>query len=81
MMTNRRKKEIEFRLIEDEEMPPMIIKANEDGNPVIVINQHHRIWLSLQRRTIPGIVESLSHKLNDICDGYLNEQLIYETLE
>ena len=76
------KKEVEFRLIEDDEMPPIIIKQSEEGTaPVIIINQSHTIWLSLQRSTIPGIAQSLADKLNQMCDGYLQQQLAYEELE
>ena len=81
-MLNERIKEVEFRLIDDDEMPPLIIKSTDDGTtPVIVINQAHNIWLSLQRYSIPGIAKSLAEKLNSICDAYLEQQLNYKGLE
>jgi len=81
-MQMKPKKEIEFRLIEDDEMPPLIFKSNEeDGSScVIVINQAHTIWLGLHRNTIPGIAQSLAEKLNTICDSYLEQQLMNEEM-
>ncbi len=77
-MQMKGKKTVEFRLIDSDEMPPVVIKENErDSGCVIVLNQHHTIWLSLNRSTIPGIVQSLSEKLNQLCDGYLEQQLMY----
>ena len=83
MQMMNRKKNVEFRLIDDEELPPVIIKQNEDDNtvPVIVLNQHYKIWLGLQRSTIPGIAQSLAEKLNQICDSYLVEQMTYAEMD
>tara|TARA_R110000737_G_scaffold338877_1_gene360311 strand:- start:55 stop:318 length:264 start_codon:yes stop_codon:yes gene_type:complete len=81
-MQMKEKKEVEFRLIDSNDMPPVVIKKNENDNTcVIVLNQAHTIWLSLQRSTIPGIVQSLAGKLNQMCDGYLEEQLAWVDLE
>ena len=81
-MQMKTKKHVEFRLIDREEMPPVVIKKNEhDNGCVIIINQAHTIWLSLNRNTIPGITQSLAEKLNQLCDGYLEEQLMYNNLE
>ena len=78
---NRREKYVEFRLIDDEELPPMVIKQSDEGfKPVIVINQAHNVWLSLQRSAIPGITQSLADKLNAMCDAYLEEQLMNEEM-
>lgn len=77
-MQMKPKKEIEFRLIEDEELPALIFKSNEDDKTscVIVINQAHTIWLGLHRNTIPGIAQSLAEKLNTLCDSYLEQQIM-----
>ena len=50
-MQMKPKKEIEFRLIEDNELPALIFKSNERDRAscVIVINQAHKIWLGLHR--------------------------------
>tara|TARA_R100000951_G_scaffold116193_1_gene126991 strand:+ start:1212 stop:1475 length:264 start_codon:yes stop_codon:yes gene_type:complete len=81
-MQMKGKKTVEFRLIDSNEMPPIVIKKSEKDNAcVIVLNQAHTIWLSLQRNTIPGIVQSLAEKLNQLCDGYLEEQLMYVEMD
>ena len=52
----KRKKTVEFRLIDSEDMPPVVIKKNEiDNGCVIVLNQAHTIWLGLNRSTIPEL--------------------------
>tara|TARA_R100000005_G_C4942847_1_gene166641 strand:+ start:288 stop:530 length:243 start_codon:yes stop_codon:yes gene_type:complete len=76
------KKAVEFRLIESEEMPPVVIKKDENTNGcIIVLNRAHTIWLSLNRSTIPGITQSLAEKLNQMCDGYLEQQLFNMGME
>ena len=78
-MQIKRRKEVEFRLIDSEDMPPVVIKKHEDDSGcVILLNQAHTVWLSLNRSTIPGITQSLAEKLNQMCDGYLEQQLVYE---
>ena len=80
MMSPRTRKMVEFRMVNDEELPPIIIKYDEGEvlNPVVVLNLQHKVWLGLQRKTIPGICESLAEKLNDLCDGVLMEQITME---
>lgn len=81
-MQMKEKKQVEFRLIDSNDMPPVVIKKNEDDNGcVIVLNQAHTIWLSLQRSAIPGIAQSLAGKLNQLCDGYLEQQLMYVEMD
>lgn len=81
-MQMKEKKQVEFRLIDSQEMPPVVIKKNENDNGcVIVLNQAHTIWLSLQRSAIPGIAQSLAGKLNQLCDGYLEQQLMYVEMD
>jgi len=81
-MQMRKKKEVEFRLIDSNEMPPIVIKPHEDGESlVIVLNNYHQVWLSLHRNTIPRIAESLHGKLNDLCDAHLTEQLAWARVE
>ena len=75
----RTRKTVEFRMVNDEELPPVIIKHDEgDLVPIVVLNLQHKVWLGLQRKTIPGICESLAEKLNDLCDGVLIEQIQME---
>ena len=74
-------KEIEFRIIDDEELPPIIITKNEDDMPKIMINAYHRIWISLNRGLIGGIFETLPTKMTEILDAYLREQYSYEIMD
>lgn len=72
--------EIEFRLVDDNELPPLVISMDENDKPKLVINTYHRIWLSLHRRTVAGIVASLQEKLDEVLDGFLREQRANEKL-
>ena len=37
---------VEFRLVNDPEMPPIVITMTDDDKPKVVLNAHHKIWLS-----------------------------------
>ena len=52
------KNKVEFRIIDAEDMPPMVISQNENDEPKVVINTYHRLWLSLNRRLIAGIIDA-----------------------
>ena len=71
-------RKVEFKIVQDIELPPMVISMNEDDEPKVVLNTQHKIWLSLNRRLILGIFEALPEKLDMILDGYLREQRIFE---
>ena len=43
---------VEFRMVSDDEMPPIVITMNEDDKVKVVLNQNNLIWLSLHRKTI-----------------------------
>ena len=72
------KKQVEFNVVRDLELPPMVISMNENDEPKVMLNTQHKIWLSLNRRLILGIFEALPEKLDMILDGYLREQRIFE---
>ena len=72
---------VEFRLVEDEELPPIMITMNDDDNPKVVLNARHKIWLSLHRKTIGGCAEALFTKINDLLSGYLREQRAFEMMD
>ena len=55
-------KEIEFRIINDEELPPIIISKTVDDSPSIMINAYHRLWITLNRGLIAGIFDVLPKK-------------------
>jgi len=70
--------EIEFRIINTEEMPPIIITQDDKDKPKVVINSYHKIWIGLHRKTIAGIVLSMQEKMDMILDGFLKEQRQFE---
>ena len=73
--------EIEFRLVNDEEMPPCVISMNERDQPKVVLNAHHKIWLCLHRKTIAGSAEALFEKIDQILTGQLIELRDNERME
>lgn len=72
------KRQVEFNVVSDLELPPMVISMNENDEPKVMLNTQHKIWLSLNRRLILGIFEALPEKLDMILDGYLREQRLFE---
>lgn len=72
------KTNVEFSIVQDLELPPLVISMNENDMPKVMLNTQHKIWLSLNRRLILGIFEALPEKLDMILDGYLREQRMYE---
>ena len=80
-MNNNNNKQVEFRVIDSADMPPLVISQNENDEPKVVINTHHRIWISLNRKLIAGIVDNLQDKMDMILTGYLEEQRIYEKMD
>ena len=81
MMVNEKKRPVEFRRVYDEELPPIIITMNEDDQPKMVLNMHHRIWISLHRKTIAGIINVFPEKIDEILDDFLGEQRANEKME
>lgn len=73
---------VEFRLINDSELPPIVFRVNNDNDEVIcVLNTYHRIWLSINRKVIAGTAESLFEKIDMVLTGYLEEQREYEKMD
>ena len=72
------KPNVEFRIINTPEMPPLVISQNENDEPKVVVNTYHRIWISLNRKLIAGIIENLQEKMDMILTGYLVEQRAFE---
>tara|TARA_R110000823_G_scaffold284451_1_gene402551 strand:- start:2199 stop:2459 length:261 start_codon:yes stop_codon:yes gene_type:complete len=72
------KPNVEFRIINTPEMPPLVISQNEEDEPKVVINTYHRIWIGLNRKLIAGIIENLQEKMDMILTGYLVEQRAFE---
>ena len=72
------KTEVEFRIVDDSTMPPLIISYNDDDQPKVVLNTYHKIWISLNRRLIAGIIENLQEKMDMILNSFLSEQRAFE---
>jgi|TARA_R100000322_G_scaffold155226_2_gene114305 hypothetical protein len=72
------KQNVEFRIIDAHDMPPLVISQNENDEPKVVINTYHKLWISLNRRTIAGIIEALQEKMDMILTSYLEEQYNFE---
>ena len=72
------KTHVEFRIVHTDELPPIVISQNENDECKVVLNTHHRIWLSLNRKIIAGIVEALQDKMDMILSSYLEEQYMFE---
>ena len=69
---------VEFRIVDSPDLPPLVISQNEDDEPKVVINTHHRLWISLNRRVIAGIMEALQEKMDMILTSYLEENYAFE---
>lgn len=72
---------VEFRLVNDPTMPPIIITMDENDMPKVVLNAEHRVWLSLHRKTIGGCAEALFGKINELLTAFLAEQRSYEMMD
>ena len=72
------KKNVEIRIINTSEMPPIVITQNDNDEPKVVVNTYHRIWISLNRQLIAGIIEKMQEKMDSILTGYLQEQRLFE---
>lgn len=71
---------IEFRLVDDKELPPLVISMDDEDKPKVVINTYYRIWISLHRKTIAGITVALQEKMDEILVGFLKEQRANEKM-
>ena len=81
MQEQETKKFVEFKLIRDEEMPPIIFKPDGQDNVTVIINQNSAIWLALNRKTIAGCAEALFDKIDEMLTAHLSEQRMYERME
>ena len=69
---------VEFRIINDIDLPPIVITMNEDNEVKVILNQYYTLWLSLNRKIIGGSAEALFDKINMLLTGYLEQQYVYE---
>lgn len=78
MNTLERERKVEFRIVDDRELPPIVITMNENDEPKVIFNTYHRIWISSNRRIIAGIIENLQVKMDEVLSAYLKEQRLFE---
>tara|TARA_R110002020_G_scaffold451486_1_gene665472 strand:- start:70 stop:351 length:282 start_codon:yes stop_codon:yes gene_type:complete len=78
MRTMTEKRKVEFRLVSDEQLPPIVITMDDNDEPKVIINTYHRIWIGLNRKVIAGIVENLQEKMDMLLNAYLLEQRNFE---
>tara|TARA_R100000781_G_scaffold84689_1_gene52132 strand:+ start:877 stop:1119 length:243 start_codon:yes stop_codon:yes gene_type:complete len=74
-------REIQFSLIEDIEMPPIVITMDDDDQPKVIINRDYAIWLSLHRKTIGGCAEALFGKIDELLTSHLRDQRHFQKME
>lgn len=74
-------REIQFSLIEDIEMPPIVITMDDDDQPKVVINRDYAIWLSLHRKVIGGCAEELFGKIDELLTSHLRDQRHFQKME
>ena len=72
---------VDFVLVNDEEMPPLMVTPDERDNVKVVLNTAHRTWLSLHRKTIGGLSEAVFGKIDFMLQAWLEEQRMYEKSE
>lgn len=80
-IAEEKKRKIEFKLIDDDDLPPIMITIGDGDLPKVVLNQKHKIWLSLYRKCIGGCAESLYDKIDELLTAHLSEQRMYEQME
>ena len=74
-------KQIEFRLIDEEDMPPIVITFGDDLEPKVVLNSHYKIWMGWKRKIIGGVAKSLYEKIDGLLDSYLADQYMLEEMD
>ena len=67
------KEQVEFRLVDDGQLPPIMITMNDDDGVKVVMNNQHKIWMTLHRKTIGGCAEALFEKINELLYSHLVE--------
>ena len=75
------RKQVEYRIVNDSDLPPVVITMNENDEVKVLLNQHHKIWLCLQRKTIAGSAQSLFEKIDMLLTAHLQEQRGYERMD
>ena len=69
----KQEKNVEFRLVDDGQLPPIMITMGDNDSVKVVMNSQHKIWMALHRKTIGGCAEALFEKINELLYGHLLE--------
>ena len=80
-MMEHSKVEIELRIVRDEELPPIVITMDENDEIKVMINENHKTWLSIHRKTIGGLSPVIYEKIDEILMATLKEARAFERLE
>ena len=72
---------VEYRVVNDDNLPPIVITMTENDDVKVVMNQHHKIWLCLNRKEIAGCAQSLFEKIDMVLTAFLSEQREYERMD
>ena len=74
-------KQIEFRLIDNEDLPPIVITIGQNNEPKVIQNSHYKIWMGWKRKMIGGVAKSLYEKIDELLDAYLADQYAFIQME
>ncbi len=55
---------VDFVIVNDEEMPPLMVTPNDNDEVKVVLNAAHRTWLALHRKTVGGLGEPIFEKID-----------------
>jgi hypothetical protein len=72
---------VEFRIVNDEDVPPLVITIGDNDEPKIVINRYHAVWLMVNRNVIPSCAEELAAEIYKLLDAHLSEMRANELME
>ena len=72
---------LEFRLIDNEDLPPIVITIGENNEPKVILNSHYKIWMGWKRKMIGGVAKSLYEKIDELLDAYLADQYAFIQME
>jgi len=71
-------RQIEFAIVDDADISPIVITIGDDDTPKLILNQYYRVWISLNRKVIAGIFESMPKQIDKLLDQILQEQRNFE---
>ena len=78
---NKMERQIEFRLIDEADMPPIVITIGDNNEPKVILNSYHKIWMGWKRKMIGGVAKSLYDKIDELLDAYLADQHAFQLMD